>query len=54
MDYRYECINYIPRNSDYTINLPLVGLGVGSLNINFEGFEISKNYFILGPFVFIR
>jgi len=54
MDYRYECIEYIPKNSEYTMILPIVGIGIGTINIVFEGFEISKNYFILGPFVFIR
>ena len=54
MDYRYERIEYIPRNSEFTMTLPLVGIGRGKMDIVFEGFETSKNYFILGPFVFIR
>jgi hypothetical protein len=36
------------------LTLPLVGFGRGSINILFEGFEISREYFILGPYVFIR
>lgn len=54
MDYRNECIEYFPRNDGYSMTLPLVGIGKGTIDVTFEGFEITKNYFILGPFVFIR
>jgi hypothetical protein len=54
MDYRYECIEYIPSNSEFVMTLPLIGIGIGKMDIEFEGFELSKNYFILGPFVFIK
>jgi hypothetical protein len=54
MDYRYECIKGISSNSEYSLNLPLLGLGKGKININFEDIEISKNYFIIGPYIFIR
>jgi len=54
MDYRNECIDLIPQNDVYSITLPLVGFGKGTIDIIFKDLEISKNYFILGPFVFIR
>jgi hypothetical protein len=54
MDYRNERIEYIPRDYEYSMTLPLVGFGRGTIDFMLEDFEISKNYFILGPFVIIR
>ncbi len=51
MDYRYEIIEMISSNSDYSLILPLVGLGRGTIKIIFEDIEFSEDYFILGPYV---
>jgi len=54
MDYRNEYIDLIPQNSGYSMTLPLLGIGKGTIDVLFEDVELTKNYLILGPFVFIR
>jgi len=54
MDYHYEYIDFLPQKNEYTLILPLIGFGKGSININFEDLEVSQNYFIIGPYVYIK
>lgn len=54
IDDRNEYINSISSNQQYTLMLPLVGIGKGTLNIDFENINTVKHFLSIGPFIIIN
>lgn len=53
MDHRTQEILSIPAYETYQLTLPIVGFGKGIMHIDYEGIEVIKNFFSIGPFVLI-
>jgi hypothetical protein len=54
MDYKNEHIISISSHDTYLLLLPIIGFGKGTLHLNFDNIEVTRQFFSVGPFVFIR
>lgn len=54
MDYRNEHNIGISSYDIYLLSLPIVGFGKGTIHLNFNNIEVTRQFFSIGPFVFIR
>jgi hypothetical protein len=54
MDYRNEQNIGISNHDTYLLSLPIVGFGKGTVHLNFDNIEVTRQFFSIGPFVFIR
>jgi len=54
MDYRNERIIGISSFDTYLLSLPIIGFGKGTVHLNFDNIEVTRQFFSLGPFIFIR
>lgn len=51
MDYMEENIECIAAGDSYLITLPIIGFGRGTLHLDFETIEMTRQFFSIGPFV---
>lgn len=54
MDYKTEIIDVIPAHGTFSLSLPVVGFGRGTLYVHYENVEITKTFYALGPFLLVR
>jgi hypothetical protein len=54
MDYINEHIMNISSHNTYVLSLPIIGFGKGTLHLNFDNIELTKQFFSLGPLIFIK
>jgi hypothetical protein len=53
MDHRTQHIDVISPHTSYSLNLPIIGLGIGNLQIQYENMEITERFFTFGPYVIL-
>jgi C1A family cysteine protease len=54
MDYRNEDIIGISAHDTFTMTLPILGLGKGTMHLTYENIEITKQFIAIGPFAIIN
>jgi len=54
IDCRNEHIIGISAHDTYTMTLPILGLGKGTIHLNYENIEITKQFVAIGPFAIIN
>ncbi len=54
MDYKTEIIDVIPAHGTFSLSLPVVGFGRGTLYVRYENVEVTKIFYALGPFLLVR
>jgi len=51
MDYREEHIDCIPAGDSHLLTLSIIGFGRGTLHLDFESIEMTRQFISIGPFV---
>ena len=54
IDYQYKQIPCIPSHEAYSMILPLMGVGKGTIHFTYNAISVSRPFFSLGLLIFIR